>query len=89
MNLEGNRLREISPKKTNTVQSHLRVESGKNHKLTDKEIRLISFSGGEGKSEKDGPKVQTSSYKINKHWGCNVQRDDYNTVLLYTGKLRE
>ena len=22
-------------------------------------------------------KAQTSSYKIDKYWGCNVQRDDY------------
>ena len=28
----------------------------------------------------DYQKVQTSSYKINKYWGCNVQRD---VQLLY------
>ena len=26
---------------------------------------------------KDGQKVQTSSYKINKCWGCNIQYCDY------------
>ena len=25
-----------------------------------------------------GQKVQTSSYKINKSWGCNIQHDDYS-----------
>ena len=33
----------------------------------------ISLNGGKG-----GQKVQTSSYKINKYWGCNVQYDEYN-----------
>ena len=25
-------------------------------------------------------KVQTSSYKIGKYWGCNVQHDNYNAI---------
>ena len=25
-----------------------------------------------------GQKVQTSSYEINKFWGCNVQHGDYS-----------
>ena len=25
-----------------------------------------------------GQKVQTSSYKVNKYWGCNVQHADYS-----------
>ena len=30
-----------------------------------------------GKMGEGGQKVQTSSYKINKSWGCNVQHGDY------------
>ena len=26
----------------------------------------------------NGQKIQTSSYKINKSWGCNVELDDYS-----------
>lgn len=28
--------------------------------------------------EKDGQKIQTFGYKINKYWGCNAQHDDYS-----------
>lgn len=31
---------------------------------------------GIGKIGKGGQKVQTSSYKINESWGCNIQRGD-------------
>ena len=30
-----------------------------------------------------GQKLQTSSYKINKSWGCNVQHGDYSLQILY------
>ena len=33
--------------------------------------------------------VQTSSYKINKYHGCNVQHDKYNTAIWNVGKLLE
>jgi len=33
---------------------------------------------GRGELEEDGQEVQTSSYKITKHWGCDVQHDDYS-----------
>ena len=40
------------------------------------------MGGGEGGGQrgKEGQKVQTSSYKINKTWGCNVQHQhgDYS-----------
>ena len=48
-------LSEISQRKTNTVWSHLYVES-KNKRMR---------KGG-----------QASDYKINKFWGCNIQRGD-------------
>ena len=28
--------------------------------------------------DEGGEKVQTSSYKINKCWGCDMQHDDYS-----------
>ena len=31
---------------------------------------------GVGKMGAEGQMVQTSSYKINKSWGCNVQHGD-------------
>ena len=33
---------------------------------------------GVGKMGEGGQEVQTSSYKINKSWGCNVQYNDYS-----------
>ena len=33
---------------------------------------------GVGEMGEGGQKVQTSSYKINKSWGCNVQHVDYS-----------
>ena len=32
----------------------------------------------EGELNEGGQKEQTSSYKINKYWGCNVQHNRYN-----------
>lgn len=34
--------------------------------------------GGEGVLNECDQKAQTSSYKINKYWRCNVQRDEYS-----------
>lgn len=33
---------------------------------------------GRGDIEGRWAKVQTSSFKLNKHWGCDVQHDDYS-----------
>ena len=33
---------------------------------------------GGGQNGLSRSRVQISSYKINKSWGCNVQHDDYN-----------
>ena len=33
--------------------------------------------GWVGKMDENGQKIQISSYKINKSWGCNVQFDNY------------
>ena len=40
----------------------------------------IGVGGGQGAEELDegGQKVQTSSYEINKFWGCHVHHDDYS-----------
>ena len=43
-----------------------------------------------GEIGEGGQKIQTSSYKINKSWACNVQHDDYSqqycTVYLKVAK---
>lgn len=40
---------------------------------------VIAKARGAGGGMGEGhQKVQTSIYKINKTWGCNVQHDDYN-----------
>ena len=49
------------------------------HKLIDTENKLVvARSGGWelGKMGEVGQKIQTSSYKINKSWGGNVQHGD-------------
>ena len=46
-----------------------------------KEIRLVVIKGRgwvKGELEEGGHKVQTSSYKISKYEGCNVQHDNYS-----------
>ena len=53
----------------------------KKNKLIDAENRLVvARGGGWGLDEvsKCGQKAQTSSYKINKSRGCNVQNGDYS-----------
>ena len=50
-------------------------------KKTQTENRLvvaIKMGWGVGKMGEEGQKVQTSSYKINKSWGYNVQHGDYS-----------
>ena len=52
----------------------------------DTESRLVIIRGGElgmVKMGGGGQKVQTSSYKINKSWGYNVQHGDYITNPVY------
>ena len=52
------------------------VESKKQKpELIDTENRLVVVRGrewGMGETGEGGQKVQTSSYKINKYWGCYV-----------------
>ena len=47
--------------------------------LIETESRLV-VSRGQGLSEmvEGGQRVQTSSYKMNKFWGTNVQHGGYN-----------
>ena len=49
-------------------------------KLIDTGKRLVVAieEGGECGQKEGGQEVQTSSYKINKSWGCNIQHDDYS-----------
>ena len=51
----------------------------KTHELIDTEKWLVFARGREwglGKVDEGGQKEQTSSYKIHKSWGCNVQHGD-------------
>ena len=55
-------------------------KKGKKNKLIDAENRFVVARGGGGQVGKMGEgsqKVQTSSYKISKSWGYNVQHGDY------------
>ena len=56
------------------------MEPKKTNKLTETDdLWLPEVEGwGEGELEEGGQKVQTSSYKINKYYGCNVQHGDYS-----------
>ena len=50
-------------------------------KLRDTENRLVVARGREqsvGKMGERSQKVQISSYKINKSWGCNVQCSEHS-----------
>ena len=47
----------------------------------DRENRLLVARGGGGRDSEMGKgyqKVQISSYKMTKSWGCNVQLGDYS-----------
>ena len=48
----------------------------KKNELTETEQIGDCQRQGMEEMKEDGQKVQTSSYKINKFWGCNVQHDD-------------
>ena len=51
-------------------------QENKTSKLLENESTIVT--GNHGKKGEDGQKIQTSSYKINKSWECNVQHDDYS-----------
>ena len=42
------------------------------------DLRFPKARGGGGELDEGGQKGQTSSYKISKYYGCNVQHDKYN-----------
>lgn len=49
--------------------------------FTEKEIRFVVtrlHGRGEGELDKSSQKVKTSSCKMSKYWGCNIQHDKYN-----------
>ena len=75
-------MKSVRLRKTNTVWSHLYVESKKNkkqiHRNRDQICGCQKQGGGVGELDEGGQKVQTSGYKINKYWGYNVQYDDYS-----------
>ena len=54
-------------------------EKKKTKNILDIENKLVVARGQVvGKMGEGGQKVQTSSYKINKSWGCDVQHGDYS-----------
>ena len=53
----------------------------KKSELVDTENGLVVARGkesGVGTTGEGGQKIQTSSHKINKSWGCNAERSDYS-----------
>ena len=57
------------------------MESKNKNKLIDTEHRSVVAKGGRwglGEMGEGSQKVYTSSYKINKSWGCNIQHDNYS-----------
>ena len=68
----------VRQRKTNTVLSHFYVESGKKKLIERYIIPVVTRnreSGGWGKGlfDEGGQKIQSSSYKISKSWGCNIE----------------
>ena len=68
-----------SDRKINTIWSHFYVESKQTKtELIDREQTGGCQGWGVDKMGEGCQKVQTSCYKINKLWGCNVQHSDYS-----------
>ena len=73
------------PRETNTIWSHLHVESEKQTKAssqiqrTDQWLPEVGGEMSEGSEMGEAnQKVQASSYKINKSWECKVQHGNYS-----------
>ena len=76
----------VSKRKSNTVWYHFYVESKNKQrkwKLINAENRLTVAKdrcGEMGKMAECTQKVQTSNYKADKSWGCNVQHGDCSSL---------
>ena len=55
----------------------------KKKKLIDREQVCSCQRWGGGQMREGGQKVQSSNYKINKSWKCNVQHGDSNNIVLH------
>ena len=80
MDLEGIMLSKSDRERQIRMISYM-VSKKKKYSQEKRSIRPVVTKGegwGERKLEKGGQKVQTSSYKINKYQGCNVQHEDYS-----------
>ena len=75
MDLEGVRLSEIN--QTSTLWPQFYIEFREIKFIETEVIPVVARSGRYGLGE-GGQKIQTSSFKINKFQGCNVQLDDYS-----------
>ena len=62
-----------------TYRWNLKTETNnRTHRYREKVGSCQTLGEGVGRVGKGGQKVQSSSYKIIKSWGCNVQRVDYS-----------
>ena len=65
-----------------TYMWNLKNKANRNKMKTDSQIQrtrlVVARVGGVGEMGEGDQKAQTSSYKINKFWGCNVQHGDYS-----------
>ena len=82
MDLEGIRLSEISQTEKYKYCIILLIHGifQKNHayRYGEQIGGCQSWGLGVGEMGEGGQKVQASSYKINKSWGCNVPHGDYS-----------
>ena len=73
---------EVRYRKGNTVLYHLYVDSEKKKNQTHLETAdwwLPEVGVSVGKMSKGDQKIQTSSYKINMSWECNIYHGDYRS----------
>ena len=60
----------------------MKKKKKKTHKKRS-DFWLPEAESGGGKLKEDGPKVQTSNYKLNEYEGCNVMTTIANTDMIY------
>ena len=91
MDLEGTKLSEISQTDKGKYCMISYVESKKQkqaHRCREKISSCQRWESRVGKMDEGDQKVQTSSYKINKSWVCNLEHVTViNSTVLYICKL--
>ena len=66
----------MESRKTNNNQKKEKHKKKRAHKYRQQVGGFQRWVWGMGKMGEDGQKVQTSSDKISKFWGCDVQHGD-------------